>query len=217
MPNSALTTVEQRTLECCEEDILKGGELIVAALRTIRDQKLYKASYKTFEDYCQTKWNLSPQHTNRLIKHEDTLKNIAEAAPDLEPIGSKMTEFATREIADLPPQQQAEVVREATKVSPKKPTAKAVKETRQKLEQEGKVPSRQKQVSNFFDGKNDSSGQKDQASQTPAIDFTKHIKSAGVIIRFLDEAKKSKPNAKLYKQGLEACRELINALEAWAK
>lgn len=37
------------------------------ALLTVRDQKLYRSEFKTFEDYCRTKWGLSPRKTNQLL------------------------------------------------------------------------------------------------------------------------------------------------------
>lgn len=135
----ALTVTEERRREACENDILKGGDLIVVGLKTIRDERLYRNSHGTFEAYCNEKWNLSDRHVRRLIDHADVLANIAEMAtgpigyetkPDQ--FGPKLKEAATREIKDLPPEKQREVVKKVAAAG-KKPTAKAFKEARQDL------------------------------------------------------------------------------------
>lgn len=38
------------------------------ALQVIRDGKLYRATRKTFEDYCNELWDITPQYANQLIK-----------------------------------------------------------------------------------------------------------------------------------------------------
>ena len=94
-----------------------GGKLVANAMLTIRDQRLYRAEFSTFEDYCRERWYITPQHANRIVRHEQVVANIS----GVEPIGSKMKEGATREIADLPPEKQVEVVRKATETG-QKPT-----------------------------------------------------------------------------------------------
>lgn len=147
--SNELTASEQRTLQAAEEDILDGGDKIVRGLRAIRDGKLYRASYDTFEVYCQKKWNLTDRHVRRLIDHSDVLANIAEMTGPIGPkpdqIGpNRIKEGATREIADLPPETQKQVAK-AVKESGKKPTAKAFKEEREKIvpkaEVNGKPPA----------------------------------------------------------------------------
>ena len=50
-------------------------------LRHIRDQRLYRERYGTFEDYCQERWEWTPQHVGRLIMAADVVDEI-------EPMGS---------------------------------------------------------------------------------------------------------------------------------
>jgi protein gp37 len=50
-------------------------------LRHIRDQRLYRERYGTFEDYCQERWEWTAQHVGRLIMSADVVDQI-------EPIGS---------------------------------------------------------------------------------------------------------------------------------
>lgn len=94
-----LTTVEVLELETLE-DIIEGGlksfyEMGVA-LKTIRDNRLYRKDFGTFEDYCQTKWKLNKSHSYRLI-------DSSEVISDLSPIGDKLpeTESQTRPLTIL--------------------------------------------------------------------------------------------------------------------
>lgn len=40
------------------------------ALREVRDKRLYRAQYDTFEDYCRLRWNLDPEFVNRLLTEQ---------------------------------------------------------------------------------------------------------------------------------------------------
>lgn len=54
---------------------------IGAALKEIRDGKLYRGEFKTFEDYCQQRWGFSRVHAHRHI-------DASEVQADLLPIGN---------------------------------------------------------------------------------------------------------------------------------
>lgn len=73
------------------------------ALMAIREKRLYREQYGTFEDYCQERWHWSRQHANRLISSAEVVEN-------LEPIGSIIpaTESQARPLAPLPPALQRE-------------------------------------------------------------------------------------------------------------
>jgi hypothetical protein len=81
-----------------EDVIQRGMDTFVevgAALFEIRDDRLYRASHTTFEDYCQERWGMSRRHANRTIE-------AASVAGILGPIGPKpATESVAREIARL--------------------------------------------------------------------------------------------------------------------
>jgi hypothetical protein len=52
------------------------------ALLYIRDGKKYRAAkYATFEEYCRDRWEMTPQHGQRLIQ-------AAELLEGMEPVGS---------------------------------------------------------------------------------------------------------------------------------
>ena len=75
LPLQELEEIIQRALN----GFVKAG----AALRTIKDNKLYKDIYSTYDEYCQKRWGFSPQHANRLIKAATVVEKI-----ESEPIGS---------------------------------------------------------------------------------------------------------------------------------
>lgn len=77
------------------------------ALREIRDRQLFKMVASTFDEFCQSRWKMTPQHASRLI-------NAAEVAEDVEPTGSRPpTERQARPLAALPREERAEAYREA--------------------------------------------------------------------------------------------------------
>ena len=113
---TALTLPEAATLRECEMYIDTGlAQFLVVgtALARIRDERLYRANYDTFEDYCQTKWNMSRQYVNRIVA-------AAEVVDDLETIVSKpANEAQAKPLAKLPREERAAVWMEAVETSPK--------------------------------------------------------------------------------------------------
>jgi hypothetical protein len=78
-----LTTHERKQLIRCESAITKANRYDLErakALRTIRQHRLYRATHRTFELYCQDRWGFTRQHASRLI-------DFAEVAENLSPIG----------------------------------------------------------------------------------------------------------------------------------
>jgi hypothetical protein len=78
-----LTTREQKLLLRCEETIKDGLEKFYAvgmALMTIRDQKLYRADYSSFEEYCQERWDMRRRHADRLIAAKSVVDQLTTSA-----------------------------------------------------------------------------------------------------------------------------------------
>jgi hypothetical protein len=94
-----LDAAEGREKEQCEAVIASGWDAFLEvgqALATIRNKRLYRGHYLTFEDYCRRKWEFSKSHANRLIE-------AAAVASFLSPIGIKPTsESQLRPLAGLP-------------------------------------------------------------------------------------------------------------------
>jgi hypothetical protein len=107
---ASLTTCEQSQLERNEAVIAKGVDTfreVGEALQEIRDNRLYRATHKTFADYCEQKWGMGRAHAARLI-------DASEIVRELSPIGDKIHNEATaRAVAKVEPAKRAEVVEKA--------------------------------------------------------------------------------------------------------
>ena len=108
--DETLNAKEQELLVECETDInqnLQGAFVLGWRLEQIRDQKLYRKDYKTFEIYCSKRWDFSKTHANRHIqaylceKHLKSVKGVEVCVPT--------KEAQVRFIADLEPEQQVVV------------------------------------------------------------------------------------------------------------
>lgn len=73
--------------EAIIEESLNGFRKAAASLKSIKDGKLYKGTYKTYEEYCIQRWQITPQHANRLIRAADVVETIKS-----EPNGSVLPE-----------------------------------------------------------------------------------------------------------------------------
>lgn len=120
-----LTSAEQRRLQEFEGTIERGLQTFYEvgyALSEIREQRLYRAEYGTFEDYCQERWNMRRNYANKLIAASEIAGNLGTIVPKPE------NEAQTRPLAKLPPDEQGEAWEEAVKRSGGKPTAKVVEQ-----------------------------------------------------------------------------------------
>lgn len=118
MASAALTALdakESRTLRDNESIIERGLSTfyeVGAALLTIRDGRLYRATHKRFEDYCQERWKMARDYANKLIR-------ASELAADLDTKVSKPTsETHARPLAKLPREKRAEVWERAVETAP---------------------------------------------------------------------------------------------------
>lgn len=78
-----LTTKEANSLTECESTIERGLSTFVEvgrALMEIRDAKLYRASHKTFEHYCDDRWKFTRQRAYQLIDQARVVKAVADAS-----------------------------------------------------------------------------------------------------------------------------------------
>ena len=106
---------ESHELERCEVVIKQGLNTFIEvgeALFIIRDKRLYRREFNTFEDYCQEKWSMPRQHVNRMISGYKIVNH-------LEPMGSILpeSERQVRPLTSLEPEIQKEVWKEVVKQS----------------------------------------------------------------------------------------------------
>lgn len=135
-----LTESEKQVLSTCEGVIERGLKSFIevgTALQAIRDNRLYRESFATFEAYCQDKWNLTSRHANRLIE-------AVEVNEDLRPMGLELptNERQARPLSRVEPEIRAELWQTALDTAPNgKVTAAHVEKVvneRQALKQERK-------------------------------------------------------------------------------
>jgi len=99
-----LSSAEQTELRRCETVIAQGWQTffdVGKALTTIRDHRLYRGEYKTFEAYCRQKWQYGRAYAYRLI-------SAAEVVANLSTIGDKRmpeNESQVRPLIGLTPEQ----------------------------------------------------------------------------------------------------------------
>jgi hypothetical protein len=115
-PNNDLTPSEVDEFASLEQIIGEGIETVRkvgAALRTIRDKRLYRVEFKTFEDYCQARWGITKTHANRQISAAAVIENLT-------PIGftPPQNEGQTRPLTGLAEDEQKIVWRVVSETAP---------------------------------------------------------------------------------------------------
>lgn len=127
IPENSLTTEEGESLAKQEAIIERGLNTFVevgTALLAIRDGRLYRKDYATFEDYCRERWGMTRRHTNRMIAAASVVENLGPMGPIL-----PATERQARPLASLDTEAQAEVwQRVVESTPPEKITAKVVQD-----------------------------------------------------------------------------------------
>jgi hypothetical protein len=79
-----LTSVERGDLTAAECVIERGLATFVEvgeSLARIRDARLYREGYATFDAYCRDRWNLSQRHVNRLVEASETVRAMGPNGP----------------------------------------------------------------------------------------------------------------------------------------
>lgn len=120
-----LTPAEQQRLEDYEEVIsakLKAFYDVGRALAEIRDSRLYREQYSTFEEYCRDRWDMGRRTAYQLVDASSVYENVRNCAQ------TPANEFQVRPLTKLDSEQQAEAWQKAVETAPEgKVTAKHVK------------------------------------------------------------------------------------------
>lgn len=98
---------ESHELERCEVVIKQGLQTFIEvgqALMTIKEKRLYRIGFKTFEDYCVERWLITKTQANRLIQASETISNLTPMGVVLPKI-----ERQVRPLTSLEPEIQKEV------------------------------------------------------------------------------------------------------------
>ena len=104
---------ESHELERCEVVIKQGLQTFIEvgqALMTIREKRLYRIGFKTFEDYCVGRWSFGRNYVNKIIEASSVISNLGTMVPIL-----PQSERQTRPLTSLEPEIQKEVWTEVVK------------------------------------------------------------------------------------------------------
>ena len=126
--NNLLNIEERNELERCEVVIKQGLKTFVEvgqALMLIRDKRLYRAEFGTFENYCRKKWDFTDNFSRRLINSSIVVENIKSVS-----IGTVLpkTETQARPLTKIEPELQSEVWNETVNRHGENITQKKVEE-----------------------------------------------------------------------------------------
>ena len=105
--------LELSSLEATVERSLKAFWEIGQALRQIRDRRLYRQDFSTFEDYCTNRWEMSRRSAYQLIEAATVYENVRHGAQIL-----PANERQVRPLTALPSQEQPRAWAQAVSTAP---------------------------------------------------------------------------------------------------
>ena len=111
-----LSIVESDNLLLYESIIERGLKTFVevgGALLAIRESKLYRQGYGTFEEYCQERWGMQRNYANKMIAASEVVQNLGTIVPIL-----PATESQARPLTQLEPEEQAAAWQQAVETAP---------------------------------------------------------------------------------------------------
>ncbi len=82
-----LSPQERATLRHCENAVTKGLKTFYEvgdALKTIRNQRLYRETFASFRAYCRARWGFEAARARQFIAAADVFKDVAEVS-DVQP------------------------------------------------------------------------------------------------------------------------------------
>jgi hypothetical protein len=96
------------------------------ALLAIRDERLYRQTHATFEDYCRDRWSMSRPRAYQLIEAAAAVSTTVDSG-----LPAPVNEAQARELARVPEPERADVWQRAVEQTGGKPTAAAVRDVYQ--------------------------------------------------------------------------------------
>jgi ATP-dependent 26S proteasome regulatory subunit len=130
-----LTAKEQAEFKECEKTITNNYQSafqLAEALHQIRNKKLYRAEYKTFEEYCSKKWEYSRSYCTRLIEMNEVVTELKQL-PDFKDAIIR-NEGQARVFVNLAPPDRIKLLNKAKEVGePENITAKQLAKFKKEL------------------------------------------------------------------------------------
>lgn len=115
---NSLTTTEHQELMHHEATIERGLQTFTEvgnALLAIRDGRLYRQDYGTFEEYCRQKWRLKQSRAYQLMDAAGVMANLETSTMvEVLPAGERQA----RPLTSLAPEQQREIWTKAVETAP---------------------------------------------------------------------------------------------------
>lgn len=128
-PNEAnLLSEQNHIIRIAKKGADKCFRQMGAALKIVRNQRLYRARYANFKAFCRGEHRMDDSYARHLIRAVEALENV-------ETTGVKISsEAVLRPVLSLPPERQKVVLLEAYRRANGAPTAEVVREVRRELE-----------------------------------------------------------------------------------
>jgi hypothetical protein len=123
-----------RKLECIVAEGISSFRAAGEALKEIRDLKLYRESYKTFEKYVDEKWGFKKSRAYQIIEASDVSKRISTNGGQNERASEITSERQLRELKEVPDELMAPVIDRAAELAgDDKITASDLKQSREEI------------------------------------------------------------------------------------
>jgi hypothetical protein len=111
------TLTTQETVRLCELEriIQKGKDTFVevgTALAEIRQSRIYRATWKTFEDYCQERWNFSRVRAHQMIEAAQAVEDVKSSLH-----GTPKSSVQAEKLAKVTPEKREEVWNKANEAA----------------------------------------------------------------------------------------------------
>lgn len=117
MPEVALPTLEE--LEAVVERVVRSFYEAGKALEEIRDRRLWRGKYNTFDMYLMERWGFTKQYASKLIMGANTVRNLSKNVPSL-PLPN--AERQVRPISGLDPDIQVQAWSTSVDLAQGRPT-----------------------------------------------------------------------------------------------
>jgi len=116
-----LTLQEITQLKQCEIRIELGINVFMEvgdALLSIRDNRLYRATHSTFEEYCQERWGIERRRAYQLISAAQVIRNVQDDMSVNRGSHSVISERQVRPLTGLDPTTQRDIWAQVLKENP---------------------------------------------------------------------------------------------------
>lgn len=122
--NNKLTIPEALALSRCEKVIAKGQQIFIEvgnAVLQIRDERLYRKNYGSFNQYCEERWGWGERRASQIIQAASVVQRLPKESSTMVP-----TERVARAVAQVSEEKRPQVIAAAAKATNGHVTAKAI-------------------------------------------------------------------------------------------